>query len=239
MLKIIELNSSVTEEIIAKYSQNSNEVIFMQLENDKYTIDSINEYINCFSYSREYDDTIVGIILNGHKLSDYQQNKLLKTFEESKDNHIHLIFIANKNLLLDTILSRAIVLNEQNQFEYKHSKLHDFAKEIITTSEAYSLLLAEDEIFRQLYKIKNNLEANNIELAIVSCSQIKFDKVKYSLFNKLIQNYLYQRKRTSILKYLFEVELRTKYQVNLDLQALLVLIQIKNNKEYYERSSWS
>lgn len=239
MLKIIELNSELTEELIYKYSDQTENYFEMENSDGKYTIDSINDYLNRFTYARSEDEITVGLIRYGSNLSDYHQNKLLKTFEESDDDQIHLIFIDRSDRLLETILSRAIIFRESISYEFQDSELHNFAKNIISSIETYDLLMKEDPYFRELYKINRNLETGNLEQAIITCSVIKFDQVKYELFNNLIINFLYRAKRLDLLKYVFEIELKTKYQVNLSLQVLAVLIKIKNSKEYYERSNWS
>ncbi len=239
MLKIIELNSEVTDSLIAKYSGYDGQYFEMSEIDGKFNIDCINDYLGYFTHARADDEVYVGVIRNGSNLSEYHQNKLLKTFEESDDDQIHLIFIDRSDRLLETILSRSIVYRESINFEFQDTELHNFAKDIVTTIETYDLLMAEDEIFRNLYKIKRNLTAGNIEQAIINCSSIKFDGPKYTLFNNLVINHLYATKRLDLLKFVFEIELKTKYQVNLGMQVLSILIEIKNSKEYYERSSWN
>lgn len=239
MLKVIEVNCEPSLELIEKYSVCKYSLVEMFEVGDKYNIDSISDYINAFNHARFEGEVVVGVIKNGSNLTEYHQNKLLKTFEESGDDQIHLLFIDRSDRLLATILSRAIIYRESINFEFLETELHKFAKPIISNIETYELLQAEDPIFRVLYKVKKNLVSGNIEQAIINCSSIKFDAPKYTLFNNLILNILYETKRLDLLQKVFEIELKTKYQVNLGLQALAILIQIKNNKEYYERSSWN
>ncbi len=239
MLKIIEIQSQVDFEIIDKYSPTNCKFIEMFEVDDKYNIDSINDYIEAFSHARVENEAFVGVIKNSSNLSEYHQNKLLKTFEESADDQIHLLFIDRSDRLLETIISRGIVYKESIKFVYEDNKLHNFARKIITSSEGYKLLCEEDEIFRQLYKIEMSLNNQNIDQAILFSSQINFDKTKYKLFNNLVLNYLYEKKRNDLIREVFAIEMKTNYQVNLGLQVLSVLIIIKNNKEYYERSHWS
>lgn len=239
MLKVIEVNSEITIDLIEKYGVKNAEPIEMMAFDGKYNIDSINDYLNYFTHTRVEDEVFVGVIKNGSSLSEYHQNKLLKTFEESSDDQIHLLFIDRSDRLLETILSRAIVYRESVNFDFQDTELHKFAKPLVTTIETYDLLLAEDKIFRELYKIRKNLVAGNIDQAIINNSGIKYDRHTFLLFTNLVQNYLYETKRLDLLKFVFEVELKAKYQVNLGMQALSILIQIKNSKEYYERSSWN
>lgn len=239
MLKVIEVNSEVSIDLIEKYGSKNSVYNEMMEFDGKYNIDSINDYLSYFTHARDEDEIFVGVIRNGSNLTEYHQNKLLKTFEESSDDQIHLLFIDRSDRLLETILSRAIVYREGISFEFQDSELHKFAKPIVTTIETYDLLLAEDPIFRELYKLRKNLVAGNLDQAIINCSGIKFDRHMYLLFSNLVQNFLYETKRLDLLKYVFEVELKSKYQVNLGLQVLSILIEIKNSKEYYERSSWN
>lgn len=239
MLKIIELSSEVTFDLIEKYSLKNGQLFEMMEFDGRYNIDSINDYLSYFTHARDADEVFVGIIKNGSNLTEYHQNKLLKTFEESNDDQIHLIFIDRSDRLLETILSRAIVYRESITYQYQDSELHKFAKPIIGSIEGYDLLLAEDPVFRELYKINKNLYSGNIDQAIINCTNIKFDKTKYQLINNLILNFLYDTKRIDLLDFVFETELMSVYQVNLGLLVLRVLIKIKNSKEYYERSSWN
>lgn len=240
MLKIIEINSPVTDQHIAKYTNNYVGNYYEMPEIDgKFTIDSINDYLNYFTHARAESEVYIGVIRNGNNLSEYHQNKLLKTFEESADDQIHLIFIDRSDRLLATVLSRSLIYREDIAFEYLDTELHNFAKEIVTTTEAYSLLKDEDPYFRELYKIFLNLQTWNIDKAIITCSSIKFDYQKYLLLNNLINNFLYKTKRLDLLQNGFEIELRARYQVNYGLQVLALLIKLKNSKEYYERSNWN
>ncbi|WOO86692.1 hypothetical protein RZE82_06125 [Mollicutes bacterium LVI A0039] len=240
MLKIIEINSEVTDEHIYKYSNGYTGNYFEMPEIDgKFTIDSIGDYLSYFTLARDAGDVDVGVIRNGNNLSEYHQNKLLKTFEESDDDQIHLIFIDRSDRLLETILSRSIVYRESITFEFQDTELHNFAKNIVTSIETYDLLMEEDPIFRELYKVNRNLQNGNIDQAIITCSSIKFDYDKYLLLNNLINNHLYATKRLDLLKFGFELELKSRYNVNYGLQVLALLIEIKNSKEYYERSSWN
>lgn len=239
MLKIIETNTEVTDGLIAKYANGYQGTYFEMPEVEaKISIEAVNDYLSYFTHQRVEDELFVGVIKNGSNLSEYHQNKLLKTFEESSDDQIHLIFIDRSDRLLETIRSRSVIYKESQSFEFQDSELHKFAKQIVTTNEGYELLLKEDQIFRELYKINKNLENGNIDQAIINCASIKFDNDKYLLFNNLVNNHLYKTKRLELLKFGFDIEVKTKYQVNLGLQALSLLIEIKNSKEYYERSSW-
>lgn len=239
MLKIIEVSSDVSIDLIDKYSSPNGQMFEMMEFDGKYNIDSINDYLGYFTHARDENEVFVGIIKNGSNLSEYHQNKLLKTFEESNDDQIHLIFIDRSDKLLETILSRAIVYRESIVYQFQDSELHKFAKPLISSIESYDLLLSEDPVFRELYKINKNLHAGNIDQAIINCAAIKFDRIKYQLFNNLVLNYLYETKRIDLLDYIFETELMSVYQVNLGLLVLRNLIKIKNSKEYYERSSWN
>lgn len=239
MLKIIEVSSDVSIDLIDKYSVSNGQMFEMMEFDGKYNIDSINDYLSYFTHARDEDEVFVGIIKNGSNLTEYHQNKLLKTFEESNDDQIHLIFIDCSDKLLETILSRAIVYRESIVYQFQDSELHKFAKPLISSIESYDLLLSEDPVFRELYKINKNLYAGNIDQAIINCSAIKFDRIKYQLFNNLVLNYLYETKRIDLLDFIFETELMSVYQVNLGLLVLRNLIKIKNSKEYYERSSWN
>ncbi len=239
MLKIIEINTAVTDEIITKYSKYHGQYYEMPEIDGKYTIDSIQDYLGCFTHTRLEGEKTVGVIRNGGNLSEYHQNKLLKSFEESGDDQIHLLFIDRSDRLLETIISRSIIYQESISFVFQDSELHKFAKDIVKTIDQYNLLLKEDDIFRELYKINRSLKNGNIDQAIITCSSLKFDNTKYQLFNNLIQNHLYATKRLDLLNYVFEIELKTKYNVNLGMQVLSILIAIKNSKEYYERSNWN
>ncbi len=239
MLKIVEISSEVPENLITKYSQYNGQYFEMPEIDGKFTIECINDYLSYFTHARMEGEKYVGVIRNGSNLSEYHQNKLLKTFEESDDDQIHIIFIDRSDRLLETILSRSIIYRESIDFKFQDTELHNFAKDIVTTIETYDLLMAEDSIFRDLYKINRSLRDGNIDQAIINCSGIKFDKPRYLLFNNLVLNHLYATKRLDLLKFVFEIEAKTKYQVNLGLQVLSILIEIKNGKEYYERSNWS
>ncbi len=240
MLKIIETNKQVTDQLISKYVNNVQfESFQMPLIDNKYVIEGINEYINFFYHIKDEQKIQVGIISKGHLLSEYQQNKLLKTFEDSDDKQIHLLFIDRSDRLLETIISRALVFTNAHINDYNDSKLHQFARNIIYTNEQYQLLLDADLWYSQLYKVERYLRGNQYEQIIILLAKERLNRVQFELFLNLIHNYLYEAKRLDLLEYVFEIEIRSKFQVNLNLQAVNIIIELKNNKEYYERSHWS
>lgn len=240
MLKIIETNLSVDEELIGQYLPAEYETYQMYLQENKYTIESISDYQNVFSLGKlDKMAGMAGIITNGELLSEYHQNKLLKLFEDSNDQQLHLLFIDRSDRLLDTVRSRGLILRDPTTFKYEDNELHNFGRKIVSSNAHYQLLLDNDPIFRVLYKIDANLNAPNINQGIININSVKLTADTYNLFTNLVYNHLYKTKRNDLLAELFEIELRSKYQVNYNLQAIGMLITIKGNKEYYERSDWS
>lgn len=240
MFKIIETMKSVSNDLISTYTETTNfEKFVMPLVDGKYSIESINEYTNHFSLKPADQEVRVGIITDGHLLSEYHQNKLLKIFEDSSDDEFHLILIDRSDRLLDTILSRAIISKELDEYSYLENKLHDFAKDIIITGDQYRLLSEDSDYFQTLYKVSKFVSNGQIDNAIVQIGRIKLDNVRFGLFINCLNKIFYETKRIDLLEQAFETEMRCKFQVNLNVQALNLLIKVKNSKEYYERSNWS
>lgn len=97
-------------------------------------IDEIREMID---FSNETQEHIIYYIDNGNQMSLNALNSLLKITEETPNN-VHIILgVENKELLLPTLLSRAIVWNFE---EYSYSDFKDYLQEDFDSKVDYKAI---------------------------------------------------------------------------------------------------
>lgn len=206
---------------------------------NKYKLESLNDYIHSFSFisEREYN---IGLIEDAQLLSELIQNKLLKTLEESNDNTIHILTCTNTNSILDTILSRSEIYKlSSTAFAFGDSELEKFAKTIVRSNLEYQLYQDDIKFFQDCYELKKSLSQNNPYLHFKLFSEMTIDDKKYILLIKTIQNYLYENKLLTLLKESFEYEKRCGTNANYRLQLESLLIKVDKKKVYDENSHWN
>ncbi|MFV0246375.1 MAG: hypothetical protein ACK5HS_00325 [Mycoplasmatales bacterium] len=227
MLKIIKTNKEIDQETILKYAPPTNDVVYMMQDDNKYNVDLIEHYVQNFMFIKD-EEYRVGIIKEADKLSEKHQNKLLKFFENSDDNTIHLMFVSNEEHLLDTIKSRGnIYYDGKFDGEFNDSNIHKFAKTIITNSSQYNLLLEDESIFVSLYNINEVLLLNKIDEVIIQSSLIKLDQDTYKLLLNMLLNYYRQKNNYNAIEEILRVDEKPT-TLNLNLQIDALLIKLKN-----------
>ncbi len=144
---------------------------FMILEREKtIKVNDISECIKFLSEKPISSDKKVLIIDNAELMNVYSANKFLKTFEDTPEyTHVFLI-TSNKNELLETIISRAVIIEfSRNSFEditsYLSSDYEDdyayeiasiargsigFAHEIINDHELYNVINAPLDLIQSI-----------------------------------------------------------------------------------------
>ncbi len=215
MFKIIVSNKVINEIVIREYCK-SDEYYELEKIDDKYVIESVQRYINFFAYKSSLKK--VGIISNGNELSVVVQNKLLKVLEETQEKEEHYLFVSNINSLLDTIVSRAVVIVEHSTYEFKpQNKLEVFFADIIESRKDEEYFRENEEYFRGLYGVCHTIVRAEYNVAIIKASSIEFDRVNVEYFIKWVENYCYTIQKYEEIKKLFNLEKRANYQVNYNL----------------------
>ncbi len=83
------------------------------LNDEKYNVDDLNKYIDFYKYKPIQKNKKLSIINNFNNIDIKLQNKLLKLFEDSEENHI--LVTNNISKILPTIRSRAINIKNKNE----------------------------------------------------------------------------------------------------------------------------
>lgn len=118
------------------------------LNEEKYTIDDIEVFLQFQKYRPSIESRKITIINNFDTINIKLQNKLLKTYEESE--HLHIIIIKNQRSVLPTILSRGII-KSYTEDEQKIEKYPVRYHKIINTLLPYNLEDLEIEKYLKFY----------------------------------------------------------------------------------------
>ena len=133
----------------------------------------------------------VFIIEDAHRMNEQAQNALLKVLEEPPKNVIFILVVPSKTMLLDTIISRCVLLslNDDTEKSSEYTALaNDFIDLLLSGSE-YQML----KLLSPLEKSRTDAETFFNELAICVANRIKdgssharvldklFDQTKYYL----------------------------------------------------------
>lgn len=202
----------------------------------KISAEQINDYVRALANTNIDLKYNIGIISNFELLSVANQNKLLKTIEDSAANTIQIIICRSEQKLLSTIKSRVIVIDMRN--------------EVLN----YECLEKEEEFYQNIIKnhaelnyIRDNLEEKNTLFAIFNYCKNNDYKRAYILYTTMFQDYnkllnglilriilytLYSLKQYQVMKTMIEYEQRMFYNLNerLQIEAMFVEI-IKENNE--------
>lgn len=127
----------------------------------------------------------VFIIENSHRMNEQAQNALLKVLEEPPKNVVFILLVPSKTMLLDTIISRCVLLSTlttQNDVDSHFDLANKFIDLLLTGSE-YDML----KLLTPLEKSRTDAEDFFNTLAVCITQRLKkssgYSRVLDSLFD--------------------------------------------------------
>ncbi len=174
-------------------SRNNPDIIYVTHEKPNIIgVDDIRTQVNGDVNIRPYaGKKKIYIIDEAEKMNSQAQNALLKTFEEPPEYAVILLLVNNKETLLPTILSRAVMLNMKpvsdvliKKYLMEQVKIPDYKAEVCVAFARGNIgkakLLAENEEFDNirnavlsLLKNLKNMDAGDITAAVKHASSYK------------------------------------------------------------------
>lgn len=159
-------------------TSNHPDIIWVTHEKVSIGVDDIRIQVNGDIQIKPYNSRKkIYIIDTADKLTESAQNALLKTLEEPPEYAVILLLVNNINMLLQTILSRSVLLN-----------LKPVNKEAIK-----EFLMVEKQIPDYMAQMAAGFSAGNIGKAIMYASSEEFERMKEDVLH--------------ILKYIDDMEL--------------------------------
>lgn len=133
----------------------------------------------------------VFIIEDAHRMNEQAQNALLKVLEEPPKNVIFILLVPSKTLLLDTIISRCVLLSliDSDSKENAFLELADKFIDLLLSGSEYEML----KLLTPLEKSRTDAEAFLNSLSLCAAERLKkgcgharvldelFDQTKYYL----------------------------------------------------------
>ncbi len=114
------------------------------------SIEQIRNLLKEAYYKPNESDKRVYIINNAHLMTEQAQNALLKFFEEPPSFSVIILVAEDENLLLNTIKSRALIINaekdDSSQYEIKNEFAFDFLEYFSDKNEIKCLNILLDNI---------------------------------------------------------------------------------------------
>jgi DNA polymerase III delta prime subunit len=125
---IITGNFSENQKIILEFLKK--EFNFQSKKNTEFylfkelslSIDNSRKIKKINSILKEDGEKLRIIFIETKKIEENSQNALLKTFEEPQKNTIFFLFLPNKELILDTLISRARVIEGEQNISSQRAK---------------------------------------------------------------------------------------------------------------------
>ncbi len=190
----LKINDEIINEQNIKNVKNANDFDITLIDTDKNNITKEN-IINIekkYSTKSLMNKKRIYIINEAYKLNRSSSNTLLKFLEEPEENIISFLVVKNKNMLLDTIVSRCIIINinllEKNTetntsfIDYFKKNKNNFYLNIEKEYLSREILFSNIEETFKTYDNKTNL---NME-------EIKFIEILFDIYLLLKTNVNYK-----------------------------------------------
>lgn len=199
--------------------QNNLDVIILKPNGSSFTAEQIEHYIQEFAMKPVNLQRKYGIIYSGHYLSQIQQNKLLKTIEDSKEWHYHMVQAISSSKLLATFTSRFV----QKRINFETDELEKLK---IINNEAKAFLKDNSEKFEFFVKLQGHISRKEYEQASLLLAVVKLTKIEAQIVIELLQYWANQSKQYEQIQIIFEYEQRINFNVNYNLQIASLLAKI-------------
>ena len=208
---LIKLSLKINEEEVNELNinniktSNNFDITLIDIDKSNISKENIIKIEKKYSTKSLMNKKRIYIINEAYKLNRSSSNTLLKFLEEPEEDIIAFLIVKNKNLLLDTIISRCIVINlkfkkdnkkiENSLIEYLRDNFNYFylnIEKIYPSKEEFTLSI--EEMFEK-YKLNNNLtkeELKIIKILFGICTLLKTNVNYKTIIDKL--NYLIYKK---------------------------------------------
>lgn len=211
------INHPHLDETIKKIINNfvdNNHLLKYELKQEKITSEDINDYIEKINNPVVDNLVMVGIIYQFDIISLKNQNKLLKTIEDNKDQ-VQIIIFEHEDKVLDTIKSRFVIYHLEDKIKTDDEFLQIFSPNL------YYWLVNNDDIsliYKNIYKYCQQLRFE--EAYIIYRTKIQSPQlVDVEIIQTIILNALFNNKRFELFKIIQQYE--AKNAMSLDLSLLI------------------
>jgi DNA polymerase III delta prime subunit len=194
----------------------------------KISTEMVIGYCDYFNLKSQSDQN-VGVIYDFNLISEVGQNKLLKTIEENMDNTFHIFLATSMNSILETILSRVILIDYSHLFKTED----EFYNSYINSIDYYKEYQSNEVYQKQTKKAAqfiDKFEFENLITYIYINVDAKDKVIHYMLFLVIINSMKNNKEYLLSLRALNFEEFFVN--TNLRLQLLSLIINLK--KEFYE-----
>ncbi len=238
-------NPKVQEYISKEVSLFTNETIcftdlqidansFISATDGKITSEQIAEYVVAMANTNIKYKYNIGLISDFELLSVANQNKLLKTIEDSADNTIQIIICKTEQKLINTIKSRVIIVDMRSE-ELDYDCLDNerpFFENIIKNQAELNYLQENQEMKTSLVALYNYARNNHYEQAFIIYTTMfkEYNKVLNQLVMRILLQTLYEKQQIKKVKELLEYEERLFFNLNERLQIESMFVEIIKEK---------
>lgn len=202
-------NEEITESNIEKIKNDNNfDITIINTEKNNISKENIVNIEKKYSTKSLSNNKRIYIINEAYKLNRSSSNTLLKFLEEPEENIISFLVVKNKNVLLDTIISRCVTINvnflketkaeNSNTFiDYLKENKNSFYNNIEKKYNSKEIFLSNIEKTFQVYNLIDNLNIEQIkvieilfDIYLLLKTNVNYktviDKLNYLLFLKKI-----------------------------------------------------
>ena len=191
-------NEEITESNIEKIKNDNNfDITIINTEKNNISKENIVNIEKKYSTKSLSNNKRIYIINEAYKLNRSSSNTLLKFLEEPEENIISFLVVKNKNVLLDTIVSRCVTINVNFLKETKVENSNSFYNNIEKKYNSKEIFISNIEKTFQVYNLIDNLNIEQIKIIeilfdiyLLLKTNVNYktviDKLNYLLFLKKI-----------------------------------------------------
>ena len=160
-------------------SDNHPDIYYLELEDKNIPIELIRQNIlEPAVYSPKISDKKIYVIYDCINLSETVQNAMLKTLEEPPNFDIFFLVSSNANEFLETIISRCVIIKDNEEADYKELLNLPYIKDAVFMLANVKYLLASEKME---FAEKVLEKGNNIKDLIMLYRYLLRDSLLYKM----------------------------------------------------------
>ncbi len=207
---------------------------FVESIDNKINSEQIGEYVIALANTNIDYKYNIGIITDFELVSVANQNKLLKTIEDSADNTIQILVCKTEQKLINTIKSRVVIVDMRNEkFEYDClDSERPFYEKIIKNRAELNYIMDNQEVKSSLIALYNYAMKDQYEQAYIIYTTMfkEYNKMLNQLVMRIIFQTQYEKQNIIKLKELLKYEEHLFYNLNERLQIESMFVEIIKEK---------
>ncbi len=203
---------------------------YLAAEEAKISAEAVNQYVIDMASTNLNYKYNVGIIADFEMMTVANQNKLLKTIEDSAENTIQILVCKNEQKMINTIKSRVVIIDKRQE-ELVYDCLdeeREFYEQMIKNQQELNYIQENNEVKSSLYALYRYAGSGDYKRAYIVYTTLfkEYNKLLNQLVLRALYTSLFKQAKYQQLKKLISYEERFFYNLNERLQIESVFVEI-------------